>query len=70
MDGEWLKRISDFVARMPGLPIIVAIALVALNFLLQLLPAWPVIGWLARTHFLLHVGVMMGLLGVLLGEAL
>jgi len=71
MGGKLLKRMSDFLARVPGLPVIVAVGLVALNFVLQLLPAaWPVVGWLARTHLFLHVGVILGFLGILLGEAL
>jgi len=68
--GKLLERISDFVARMPGLPILIAVLLVALNFLLQLLPAWPVVDWLARTHLFLHLGLVLGFLGLLLGDAL
>ena len=67
---RWFKRISEFLARFPGLPVIVAVCLVAINFLLQLLPDWPVVGWLAHTHLLLHLGVILGLLGILLGDAL
>jgi len=70
MVSELLKRFSNFLARVPGLPIIVAIGLVVLNFVLQFLPDWPVVGWLAHTHLLLHLGLVMGFLGVLLGEAL
>ena len=70
MMDRWFKRISEFLARMPGLPVVAAVGLVVLNFVLQLLPAWPVVGWLARTHLLLHLGVILGLLGVLLGDAL
>ena len=70
MVGEWLKRISEYLARMPGVPILVAVGLVVLNFVLQLMPDWPVIGWLAHTHLFLHVGVILGLLGILLGDAL
>lgn len=70
MDSRWLKRVSDFLARMPGLPVIVAIGLVALNLVLQFLPDWPVVGWLARTHLFLHIGLILGFLGVLLGEVL
>jgi hypothetical protein len=70
MVGEWLKRISEFLARMPGVPILVAVGLVVLNFALQLVPDWPVISFLARTHLFLHVGVILGLLGILLGDAL
>lgn len=70
MVGKWLKRSSEFLARLPGLPILVAIGLVALNFVLQLLPDWPVVGWLARTNLFLHIGLILGFLGVLLGDAL
>ncbi len=65
-----LQRTGDFLARVPGLPVLIAICLVVLNFVLQLLPDWPVVGWLAHTHLLLHLGLILGLLGVLLGDAL
>jgi hypothetical protein len=65
-----LQRTSNFLARLPGLPILVAIALVILNLLLQFLPEWPVVGWLARTDLLLHVGLVLGFLGLLLGKVL
>jgi hypothetical protein len=65
-----LQRVGNFFARMSGVPILVAIALVIINFVLQLLPDWPVIGWMARTDLLLHVGLVFGLLGLLLGEVL
>ena len=67
---RWFKRISEYLARFPGLPVIVAVGLVVANFLLQLFPDWPVVGWLAHTHLLLHLGVILGLLGILLGDAL
>jgi len=70
MVSQLLKRVSNFLARVPGLPIIVAIGLVVLNFVLQFLPDWPVVGWLAHTHLLLHLGLVLGFLGVLLGDAL
>jgi hypothetical protein len=70
MGSELLKRTGDFVARMPGLPIIIAVGFVVINFLLQLLPAWPVVGWLAHTHLFLHIGLVLGFVGILLGDAL
>lgn len=70
MVGEWFKRISEFLARMPGVPIIVAVGLVVLNFVFQIMPDWPVVSFLAHTHLFLHVGVILGLLGILLGDAL
>jgi hypothetical protein len=65
-----IQRTGDFLARVPGLPVLLAIGLVVLNLVLQFLPNWPVIGWLARTNLLLHVALIVGLLGVLVGEVL
>lgn len=71
MAANLLKRISDFLARVPGLPVLGGALLVVLNFVLRLLPdTWPVIGWLTHTDLFLHLGVIVGLLGVLLGDAL
>jgi hypothetical protein len=71
MAANLLKRISDFLARVPGLPVLVGVFLVILNFVLRLLPGtWPVVGWLTHTDFFLHLGVVVGLVGVLLGDAL
>lgn len=63
---NWLNRISSFIARYKGLPVLIAIIFVALNFLLKLAHA----GWLSDTDLLLHLGVIIGLVGLLLGEAL
>ena len=65
-----LQRISNFLASMPGLPVLVAIGLVILNLVLQFLPAWPVVGWLAQTNLLLHIALIIGLVGILLGDIL
>jgi hypothetical protein len=62
--------LSDFLARAPGLPILVAVGLILLNLLFQLLPDRAIIGWLAETHLCLHLGLVLGFLGVLLGDAL
>ncbi len=67
---EWLKKSSDYLARNKGLPVIIGVGLVLLNFFFQLLPAWPVIGWLAEVNFFLHLGIIVGLLGILIGDAL
>ena len=65
-----LRRLSDFLAQTPGLPILVAVGLILLNFLLQLVPDLAFVGWLAHTHFFLHLGLVLGLVGILLGDAL
>jgi hypothetical protein len=65
-----LRDASNFLARLPGLPILIAVMLIVVNFVFQLLPAWPVIRWLARTDLWLHVGLIIGFVGILLGDAL
>ena len=67
---QLFKRISDFLARKPGLPVLVGVGLIVLNFFLQLLPAWPVIAWMAQVNLLLHLGLIISLVGVLLIRAL
>ncbi len=62
----WLNRISSFIARYKGLPVFVAVALVLLNFVLQF---WD-LGWVTDLNVFLHLGVAVGLIGLLLGEAL
>jgi hypothetical protein len=49
--------------------VLVGILLVSANFGLQFLPLgeWA---WVAETGVLLHVGVIAGLLGLLIGDAL
>ena len=66
---EFLRTASDFVAHRKGLPVLVGVGLVLLNLLVSILPAWPVVAWLARTDILLQVGVLLGLLGILIGDA-
>ncbi len=70
MVTELLKRFTNFLARAPGLPVLIAVGLIILNFVFRCLPEWPVIGWLAHTDLLLHVGLVLGFLGLLLSEAL
>lgn len=67
---RFLRVASDYLAHRKGLPVMVGVALVLLNFLVAFLPAWPILGWLADTDLLLHLGAVIGLLGVLLGDAL
>ncbi len=62
-----LDRLSEFLSRRRGLPTIVAIALVAVNLILQFIPG---IEWFAHTNLLLHLGIIIGLAGMLLSAAL
>ena len=68
--NELLKKVSEFLAHNKGLPVLIGIGMVVLNLVFNLLPQWPVITWLADTELFLHLGVIVGLLGILLGDAL
>jgi hypothetical protein len=72
--SDLLDEISHFLAHNKGLLVFVGIGLVAANLVLTMVAVpgqgggfW---GWLSRSHLLLHLGVIVGLLGILIGDAL
>ncbi|MGD1992550.1 MAG: hypothetical protein PVI59_05085 [Anaerolineae bacterium] len=68
--AEALKATTELLARYPGLPVLIGLGLIVLNFVVQLLPSWPVVGWMAQVNLLLHLGLIVGLIGLLLIRAL
>jgi hypothetical protein len=73
-DKDLLDTLSHFLAHNKGLPVFVGVGLVALNLLLSLIIG-PEGGsgfgaWVVHTNVLLHLGVIVGLLGILIGDAL
>ncbi len=62
-----LDRLSEFLSKRRGLPTMIAILLVVINLVLQFVPGAE---WLARTNLFLHLGIIIGLIGVLLSAAL
>lgn len=62
----WLDRLSNFIAHYKGLPTMIAVLLVILNFILSFFD----LGWLTSTDFFLHLGIIVGFIGLLLDEAL
>lgn len=71
---DLLDVLSDFIAHRKGLPVLVGVGLALASLALACLPsltgAAGFLGWVARSHVLLHVGVVVGLLGILVGDAL
>ena len=69
--GQKLNKLLDFLsealAARKGLLLILAIFLVVVNFILQILPG---VGWVAQTNLLLHLGIVIGLTGVMVAWAL
>jgi hypothetical protein len=62
--NRFLERFADLLARRPGLPIFIAVGLVAANLLLKLFPGTG--HWYVDADLLLHLGVILGFIGVLL----
>ncbi len=62
-----MERLSEFLARVRGLPALIAIALAILNFAIQFIPGLDL---LARTNLFLHLAVILGLLGLMLARVL
>lgn len=62
-----LDYLSETLAARKGLLLIVAILLVVVNYVLQFFPG---AGWVAQTNLLLHLGVIIGLTGVMIAWAL
>ena len=60
-----LTKASAFLARYKGLPTMIAIVLVILNFLVWCLH----LGWISDSNLLLHLGIVVGFLGLLLAKA-
>jgi ABC-type amino acid transport system permease subunit len=64
-----LDSISDYVSVHRGVPVLLGVLLVVLNYVLLIIPGVQ-LGFVETTNLLLHVGVIVGLVGVLLGDAL
>ena len=65
-----IDKLSEYLARNKAMPVFLGVLLVILNYGLQFFVNLPVIGFIGGTNLLLHLGVIVGLLGILLGDAL
>jgi hypothetical protein len=64
-----LDGISDYVSAHRGVPVLIGVLLVVLNYVLLIIPGVQ-LGFVETTDLLLHLGVIVGLIGILLGDAL
>jgi hypothetical protein len=62
-----LDRISAYISENKGVPVLIGVLLVVANFVIALIAPGS---WLVTTNLLLHLGVVVGLFGILLGDAL
>jgi hypothetical protein len=65
-----IDRISEYLAHNKAMPVFLGVLLVILNYVLQFFVRVPVVGFIGNTNLLLHLGVIVGLIGILLGDAL
>jgi hypothetical protein len=64
--SKLVDKLSEFLASRKGLLPMVGIVLIAINFILRLVPG----GWFASTDFFLHLGIIVAILGFMLAWAL
>jgi hypothetical protein len=71
---DLLVIFSDYIAHHKGVPVLLGVGLVLVGLVLTFFPALSdgddIVGWVIRNHFLLYVGTIVGLVGILLGDAL
>jgi hypothetical protein len=68
------SNLTNFVADNKGMPVFVGIGFALLGLILNCFSGLEgnvgILGWLVRSEFFLHLGVIVGLIGILLGDAL
>ena len=64
-----LDRVSDYIAAHRAMPVLLGVLLVVLNYVLRIIPGTQ-LGFVESTDLLLHLGIIVGLIGILLGDAL
>ena len=71
---DLLVWVSEYFATHKGVPVFFGVGLVVVGLVLTAFPALGgangALGWMVRSHVFLHVGVIVGLVGILLGDAL
>jgi len=61
-----VNRLSDYIAEHKGVPVLIAVVFVVVNFVLGVLAPGS---WLVTSNLFLHLAVITGLLGILIGDA-
>jgi hypothetical protein len=65
--NRFLDWVSEFLAHRKGLLLVISILLIIINFIFQIIPG---MGWLAHSNLFLHLGVILGFIGVMVAWAL
>jgi hypothetical protein len=62
-----MHQITEFMAQVKGLPVIVGLALIVLSLLGHIIPGLSFLAW---NDLLLHLGLILGLGGLLFSDTL
>lgn len=62
-----MDRVLEFLGRWRGLPALVGVLLVMLDFVFGFVPEIP---WLSWHHWMLYLGIVVAVLGTLITETL
>ncbi|MBI5669859.1 MAG: hypothetical protein HZC41_17825 [Chloroflexi bacterium] len=69
--ARWIERLSTFLARRRGLPVVIGILLVVVSFVLQVVDVYAVSQALRLLAVVFqNVGILLALIGLLLAEPL
>jgi hypothetical protein len=64
--NKTIDKLSEFLSPRKGLLPLIGIFLIAMNFVLQFLPA----GWVRESNLFMHIGLVIAILGLMLAWAL
>jgi len=64
--NKTIDKLSGFLAPRKGLLPLIGLFLIIANFILQFFPA----GWMRQSNFLLHIGLVFAILGLMLAWTL
>ena len=60
--NDFIDKLSEFLSKYPGLLPLIGLVLIILNLILQIFPG----NWFVDRNILLHLGLIVGLIGLLL----
>jgi hypothetical protein len=63
--NELIEKLNNLLGERPGLLPLLGVGLILIDLLLQIYPG-PGSGWFVDSNLLLHIGALLGVIGLLL----